>query len=77
MTVAAQIIQALGGPTAIHRETGIPVQTIWDWKRNGNIPHWRRPAVIEVAKKLSDPLPADMLAYLASTVSSRPQSAAA
>jgi hypothetical protein len=60
MTIAANIVGKLGGPTKLHRETGIPVQTIWDWTRKGNIPHWRRPAVIEAAKKLPEPLPAEL-----------------
>jgi hypothetical protein len=66
MTIAAQIIDALGGPTKLHRKTGIPVQTIWDWKDSGNIPHWRRSTLIEAAKKLPEPLDPQQLAYLAS-----------
>jgi len=77
MTIAAQIVDALGGPTAIHRKTGIPVQTIWDWKRKGNIPHWRRPTVIEAAKKLDEPLSTELLAYLASADPAPKQAAAA
>jgi hypothetical protein len=52
------------------------VQTIWDWTRKGNIPHWRRPAVIEAAKKLPEPLPAELLAYLASADPAPKQAAA-
>lgn len=71
MTIVDRIFEALGGPTALHKETGIPVQTIWDWRRNGNIPHWRRDAVIEASRKLEKTLDADMLAYLVSNEKAR------
>lgn len=77
MTIVERIFDALGGATAIARETGNPVQTVHSWKVEGNIPHWRRAAVIEAAKRLDKTLPPDLLAYLVSTESATPESRAA
>jgi hypothetical protein len=66
MTIAAQIVDELGGPTKLKEQTGIPIQTIWDWKRNGNIPHWRRSTVLDAAQRLNKALTPEMTAYLAS-----------
>jgi hypothetical protein len=77
MTLVKRIFVTLGGPTAIARETGDPVQTVHSWKVKGNIPHWRRAAVIEAAKRLDKTLPPDLLAYLVSTESAAPESRAA
>lgn len=67
MTVVRSIIAELGGPTAISLETGIPVQTVSDWGVNGNIPHWRRDALVALARRLNKPLDSEMVAYLASS----------
>jgi hypothetical protein len=67
MHIVDTIFDTLGEATAIATETGDPVQTVHSWKAKGNIPHWRRQAVIEAAKKLNKPLAPDALEYLAST----------
>lgn len=77
MTLVERIFEALGGVTAIARETGNPVQTVHSWKAEGNIPHWRRAAVIEAAKRLDKALPPDLLAYLVSSERIPPESRAA
>lgn len=78
MTIVESIFKALGEATAIARETGDPVQTVHSWKAKGNIPHWRRAAVIEAAKRMEKPLPPDLLAYLGSKEAPpSPESAAA
>lgn len=66
MHIVDRIFEALGEATAIARETGDPVQTVHSWKAKGNIPHWRRQAVMEAAKRLDKSLPAELLEYLAS-----------
>lgn len=45
----ATIIQALGGPAEISRQIGVPLTTVDSWKRSDRIPHWRRPALAELA----------------------------
>lgn len=67
MHIVDRIFDTLGEATAIAGETGDPVQTVHSWKAKGNIPHWRRQAVIDAAKRLDRTLDADALAYLAST----------
>jgi hypothetical protein len=69
-TVIAHIFDKLGGPTAIATGTGMAVQTVHDWLRNppAEIPPWRRPAVLDFARregKLAD-LSEEARAYLAS-----------
>lgn len=51
--------------------TGLPVQTVHDWLRKppAEIPPWRRPAVLDFARreKKLDALSEDARTYLAST----------
>ncbi len=47
----ADIIQALGGPAAIERLTGIPLTTVDSWKRKGRIPSWRISTLADLAKR--------------------------
>lgn len=68
--VITKIFKTLGGSTKIATGVGLPVQTVNDWLNKGQaeIPPWRRPAVLDFARreeKLSE-LPADCLAYLQS-----------
>ncbi len=63
------IFEAFGGsPSAIAKATGLPVQTVWDWRGKGKteIPPWRRRAVLDAAKRLKIDLPAHCVEYLAS-----------
>lgn len=64
MAFVDQIFTALDGPSAIARETGYPVQTVHSWKRGGNIPPWRRPAILELARRKARPLAPEVIAYL-------------
>jgi hypothetical protein len=76
MSEVHAIFDAFGGPTPIAKATGFPVQTVCDWRKKGDpeIPPWRRPAVLDAAKRLDISLPPEAIAYLAS--SERPKAAA-
>lgn len=52
MRAISDIIEELGGATRVSAETGIPLTTIYSWKRNGSIPRWRIPALVSLAEKL-------------------------
>jgi len=73
MHIVDHIFDVLGEATAIARETGDPVQTVHSWKAKGNIPHWRRQAVIDAAKRLDKQLSPEALVYLASAERSPPR----
>lgn len=61
------IFQAFGGPGSIADATSIPVQTVCDWRKKGkpNIPHWRRPAVLDAALRKGVELSLEAVEYLA------------
>lgn len=68
--VVTMIFDTLGGSTAIAKGIGSPVQTVNDWLSKGQpeIPPWRRPDVLDFARreeKLTK-LTAECLAYLQS-----------
>ena len=69
--IVRHIFSELGGPTAIASGTGFPVQTVHDWLRKEpvEIPPWRRPAVLDFARreKKFDALSEEARAYLVST----------
>lgn len=46
-----QMFEALGGPTVVANETGIPLTTVHSWKRVKFVPEWRRPALLTLARK--------------------------
>lgn len=68
--VIEHIFSELGGPTAIANGTGFPVQTVHSWvnKKPAEIPPWRRPALLDFARrsKLVDQLSSEAREYLAS-----------
>lgn len=67
MHVVHAILAAFDGPTKLAEETGIPMKTVFSWKEDKpNIPAWRRPAVLDAAKRASVTLPPEALIYLAS-----------
>lgn len=68
--IVETIFQAFDGPTVIAKETGFPLQTVSDWRRNGraDIPPWRRRDVLQAAQRAGVTLPPEALAYLASDV---------
>ncbi|MDH4746652.1 helix-turn-helix domain-containing protein [Sphingomonas sp. CBMAI 2297] len=51
MATVPDIIQQLGGVTAIANETGIPLTTVHSWKRARFVPAWRVPALVELAAR--------------------------
>lgn len=52
METVPDIIDALGGATAISNETGIPLTTVHSWKRSRFVPRWRVPALVALALRL-------------------------
>lgn len=52
MQTVPDIIEALGGVTAISNETGIPLTTVHSWKRARFVPRWRIPILVALARKL-------------------------
>jgi hypothetical protein len=68
--IVAHIFEKLGGPTAIARGTGFPVQTVHSWSEDpAEIPPWRRADILAFAgreQKLTEFSP-EALAYLQST----------
>lgn len=56
MQTASQIIDLFGGPAALSREAGWPLTTIIGWRDANFIPDWRRPRLIELGKRLPDPV---------------------
>lgn len=69
--IVPHIFKVLGGPTKIATGTGFPVQTVHSWinKKPHEIPPWRRPAVLDFARrdKKLDELSDEAKAYLASS----------
>lgn len=70
MSVVPIIFDAFGGVNALADATGFPQQTVSEWQTRTppEIPPWRRAAIADAARRLNKSLPADALAYLASTV---------
>ena len=64
-----RIFNAFKRVKVIAAETGVPIQTACDWRQNGNIPHWRRGAVLDAAKRKGIALDADSTAFLISDMS--------
>jgi len=67
MDPVSDIFDAFGGsPKAISDATGIPVQTVCDWRRKGtpNIPPWRRDAVLAAIENSGKAVQPTTLAYL-------------
>ncbi|MFS0737537.1 hypothetical protein ABC347_10850 [Sphingomonas sp. 1P06PA] len=71
--MVAEIFEGLGRPTHVAADLGFPVQTVHSWKKKGNIPGWRRPAVLDLARRRNLALSAEAWAYLvAAPVSTTP-----
>lgn len=51
---AQNIIEKIGqgNMSATARKLKIPVMTLYCWKKNGNIPHWRHDRIKQVASEL-------------------------
>ena len=56
MSTASEIIELLGGLTAVAKETGLPLTTVSSWKAANFIPEWRQAALLEVARRNTKPL---------------------
>lgn len=54
---ASDIIKSLGGPAQVAKATGTPLTTVIGWRDKGNIPHWRRPRIAELAAERGVALP--------------------
>ena len=65
MDTVATIFETLGGVKAVAMETGDPYQTVHSWKAKGAIPRWRRPPLLEMARRRGKMFPPSALAYLA------------
>lgn len=66
MSIIDSIFETLDGPTTIARTMGEPIQTVHSWKAKQSIPPWRRPQVLDAARRLEKELPPEAVAYLAS-----------
>lgn len=52
MKNATEIIDALGGTTAVARALNLTPSTVSSWKQSGSIPKWRMPGVEALAAEL-------------------------
>jgi hypothetical protein len=50
---ALDIIQLLGGVTAVKTHLGVPLTTVSSWGRSNQIPEWRQGAMLELANRLN------------------------
>jgi hypothetical protein len=50
---ALDIIQKLGGVTAVSKQLGVPLTTVSSWGRNNRIPEWRQSKLLDVANTLN------------------------
>jgi len=73
MDTIEDIFKAFNGSTKLARLAGLSVTTVDSWKnsRNGkpNIPEWRRPLVLETARRNSIELSTRAILYLSQTQS--------
>ena len=53
---AKEIVDRLGGVTAVAKELGVPLTTVSSWGRFNSIPPWRQPKLLELAANLTLPL---------------------
>lgn len=64
MPTVASIFDALEGVKSISDDLRAPYQTVYSWKAKGFIPVWRRPAILEMARRKCAPLPLEAITYL-------------
>ena len=53
---AKEIVDRLGGVTAVAKELGVPLTTVSSWGRFNQIPAWRQPKLLELATATNVPL---------------------
>jgi hypothetical protein len=46
---ATEIINRLGGFTAVSKELSVPPTTVYSWGQRNQIPVWRQPKLLELA----------------------------
>jgi hypothetical protein len=46
---AKEIVDRLGGVSAVAKELGVPLTTVSSWGRFNQIPLWRQPKLLELA----------------------------
>lgn len=74
MSIVQRTIDAFAGHrerAEFARDLGVPPQTVQDWIGKGNIPHWRRQAIIDLARKRAIQLDPEISAFLTSSVPAR------
>lgn len=53
MDTVTDIIERLGGTSAVASALALTPSTVSSWKTSGRVPAWRQPALIELAKERS------------------------
>ena len=53
---AKDIVDRLGGVTAVSKALGVPLTTVSSWGRFNSIPDWRQPKLLELATATNVPL---------------------
>lgn len=53
---AKDIVDRLGGVTAVARDMGVPLTTVSSWVRFNSIPHWRQSKMLELATARNESL---------------------
>ncbi len=65
MDPVTELLGPRGRVAAIARNIRSPHATVWEWKNNAAIPHWRRPAVLEACRQLRLTTSPEVISYLA------------
>ena len=58
METVKDFIDKLGGTVKVANALGVPISTVSGWNINNSIPHWRVPALEEMAKAEKKRFPA-------------------
>ena len=53
---AREIINRLGGVSAVSDALGVPKTTIYSWGQTNQIPSWRQPKLLELAVRCNETL---------------------
>lgn len=61
MDKVTDVIDALGGTSAVARALNIPASTVSSWKSAGRIPNWRVPTLVKLARAKGFSLNAKMI----------------
>ena len=66
METISDIIDRLGGTSAVAAGLALTPSTVSSWKTSGSIPSWRRPAVLAFAKEKGELLTDEQIAVAGS-----------